>query len=56
MPEKDLHLFDQTRLHAHDRRDKPGDDGVGWVNVSGICSKHSAYSTRLFWTPQSVIA
>jgi hypothetical protein len=29
MPEKDLHLFDQTRLQAHDRPGKPGDDGIG---------------------------
>jgi hypothetical protein len=32
MPEKDLHLFDQTRLQAHDRPVKPGNDGIVCVN------------------------
>jgi hypothetical protein len=30
MPEKDLHLFDLTRLHAHDGRDKHGHDVERW--------------------------
>jgi hypothetical protein len=33
MPEKDLHLFDQTRLHAHDCPVKPGND-TAKVNLS----------------------
>ena len=36
MPEEDLHLPDQARLHAHDARDKPGHDREGGLSVSTL--------------------